>query len=473
MLCRTDRTMEYPSVVRLAFVVCFGFLFGCGSHSPSHGALTLPPALKVPPQQASEPVAASSAPAAAADCALFPGQARTGETITSVGLTDRVEPIHAPHPTNDSERLLFRQLYETLVRVDCEGHAVPGLAIAWRFDGTAKKWMVTLRENARFSDNKPVTAMDVATSWTGTGSELRPDVRRLVQSITVVDDQTLEIELQSSRPDAVLALAHTDLAITGTVPGIPWPLGTRSATVDSTTASVITLRHLPENTITRFFIAPGRDGRDLLDRGVDLLLTRDPRTLNYAATLTQFQTAPLPWQQTHVLLTPRPQAAFAFSADERRALAQDAVRGEARGAEGPFWWESLSECEVDPPQAPLATPPTPQATSRIVYNADDSAAQELAERLVGIGKYPRASGLAGTALAQALRRGNESAYILSLERRPLDPCREIQVLMDNAGWIDPHSIVPLVDTRRQAIVRRGRQRLTTEWDGIVPLDLRN
>jgi hypothetical protein len=172
-----------------------------------------------------------------------------------------------------------------------------------------------------------------------------------------------------------------------------------------------------------------------------------------------------------VLLTPRrTPTASAFSAEERRALAEDAVRGEARGAEGLFWWESLTDCEVDPPQAPLVSASTP---SRIVYDADDSAAQELAERLVGIGKYPRASGLTRALLAQALRRGNESAYVLALDRRPLDACREIQVLMDNAGWIDPHSIVPLVDTRLQAIVRRGRGRPITEWDGTILLELRN
>jgi hypothetical protein len=110
---------------------------------------------------------------------------------------------------------------------------------------------------------------------------------------------------------------------------------------------------------------------------------------------------------------------------------------------------------------------------RIVYDSDDSAARELAERLVGIGKYPRASGLASDALAQALRRGNESAYILSLDRRPLDPCREIDALMDNAGWIDPRSIIPLVDTRHQAIVRRGRSRVNTEWDGTPLLEPRD
>jgi hypothetical protein len=202
---------------------------------------------------------------------------------------------------------------------------------------------------------------------------------------------------------------------------------------------------------------------------VDLLLTRDPRTLDYAATLPQFQTAALPWQRTHVLLTPsRVRAAPSLSADERRALAQDAVRGEARGAEGPYWWESLSDCEIT-----VSPVPTTSATARVVYDSDDSAARELAERFVGIGKYPRASGLTNDAFVQALRRGNESAYILSLDRRPLDSCREMQVLMNDAGWIDPQTIVPLVDTRLQAIVRRERSGLNTEWDGTLFLELRN
>jgi hypothetical protein len=49
----------------------------------------------------------------------------------------------------------------------------------------------------------------------------------------------------------------------------------------------------------------------------------------------------------------------------------------------------------------------------------------------------------------------------------------MQVLMDRAGWIDPHTIVPLVDTRLQAIVRRGHSGLNAEWDGSLLLELRN
>jgi len=452
-------------IVRLAFVVCFVTVCGCGGRSSSQVPSVLPPTLIVPPQQVRAP-----ATPAAADCGLFPGQTESPEAISSVGLNERVDPVHAPHPTNESERLLFRQLYETLVRVDCEGHAVPDLAESWGLNANGDAWLVRLRPNARFSDNTPVKATDVVSSWMmDNGTELRPEASRLVRSISAVDDRTLEIALQSRRVDAVLALAHTDLAIAKPISGSQWPIGTRPARMDTTGSSVITLVRLSGNSTVRFLVAPGRDSRDLLDRGVDLLLTRDPRTLDYAATLPQFQTAALPWQRTRVLLTPsRVRAAPSLSADERRNLAQDAVRGEARGAEGPYWWESLSDCEI------AASPaPAPSATVRIVYDSDDTAARDLAERFVGIGKYPRASGLTNDALVQALRRGNESAYIVSLDRRPLDSCREMQVLMNYAGWIDPQTIVPLVDTRLQAIVRRGRSGLNTEWDGTLLLEMRN
>jgi hypothetical protein len=73
--------------------------------------------------------------------------------------------------------------------------------------------------------------------------------------------------------------------------------------------------------------------------------------------------------------------------------------------------------------------------------------------------------LTGEALALARGRGNDAGYILAFERSPLDPCREMQIVVDEAEWVDPETIVPLVDTRLQAIVRRGRSGVTAEWDG--------
>ena len=110
-----------------------------------------------------------------------------GEPIATVGLSDRIDPSNAPRPSNASERLLFRQLYETLVRVDCMGRVRPGLAASWRLDGDGRTWIVTLREGARFSDGTAVTAADVRAGWTGSGVDgtLRSHVSRLVQSVDV------------------------------------------------------------------------------------------------------------------------------------------------------------------------------------------------------------------------------------------------------------------------------------------------
>jgi Bacterial extracellular solute-binding proteins, family 5 Middle len=510
MRMRDTVKLRNRNCVRLAFIVCLAAVWGCVSGTAWH-LMPLPQTASRPPEPANVPPppsqAAPSSPAArfpaesSVDCGLI---SELGEPVATVGLEERIDPANAPHPSNESERLLFRQLYETLVRVDCNGRVGPGLAASWRLDANPSTWIVTLRDKARFSDGTLVTAADVVSDWSigSSGGELRPEVRRLVRSVSALDDRTLEIALRSERGDAPLALAHTDLAIARRVSGSLWPVGTRPVRIvpDGATPasgrSVITLMRLPVDSTpldrpenlssVRFIVAPGRDLRDLLDEGIDLLLTRQSPALDYAATLPQFVSTPLEWQRTHVLLIPgRARTSPPLSAEAREALAHDAVRGEARGALGPIWWQSLpgSGCEVAYSQPRGQAPST---TGRIVYDTSDGAARDLAERLVGLVRasgpgaaaildallpdrpsrtYQIAAGLTGEALAMARRRGNDAGYIMVFDRRPLDPCREIQAIVDNVGWVDPETIVPLVDTRLQAVVRRGRSGVTREWDG--------
>jgi len=486
------------------FIVCVAMVWACsprttptaGPVSPQPEAVPSPGtvAQTAPPAPPIEPPAAAPAPAvtptaAPGECALIP---EPGAPVETVALTDRVDPSNAPRPSNDGERVVFRQLYETLVHADCRGRPVPGLAASWRLEADGWTWIVTLREDARFSDGTEVTAADVRAAWTRDASsgELRPQVSRLVQSIAPAGDRALAITLRSRRVDAPLALAHPDLAVAKSVDGSPWPLGTRSSRIapdDRATAapatSVITVArdNLPA---LRFLVAPG-DPRDLLDQGVDLLMTRDPAVLGYAATMAQFQSLPMAWQWTHVLVIPgRSRSSPSLSEEQRQALASDAVRGEARGARMPFWWEMVPDCEA--PQAPPRTQPAP--TPRIVYDSSDSAARDLAERLVGLGRvsspaatafldallpgrprrtFQRATGLSGAALVLAQRQGADAGYVTRVESQPLDPCWALQALLDGSRWLDPETIVPLVETRPRAIVRRGRSGVTAEWDGGV------
>ena len=453
--------------------------------APEPAAGPEPPAAPAPPPRP-EPPPVSPVPVprpevVAPQCALA---SEPGTPIATVALSERVNSANAPRPSNDSEWLLFRQLYETLVRVDCEGRVMPALASSWRLSIDGRTWIVTLRAGAHFSDGTPVTASDVMAGWSrdGTGGELRPHVNRLVQSLISIDAQTIAITLRSARVDVPMALAHTDLAIARPLPESPWPIGTRDARITSDREALI-VTTTADNASVRFLVAPG-DPRDLLDKGVDLLLTRDPAVLDYAATLGQFQSVPLAWQRTHVLLSPgRTRTSPSLSEEARQALADDAVRGEARGAMGPFWWQVLSDCELATPQPRDRSAP---ASGRFVYDAGDRVARDLAERLVGLANAPgsapgavldglvpdrsrrtnlRAAGVTGEALAVARQGGTDAGYIVSVDRRPLEPCRELQMMVEGARWLDPETIVPLVDTRLRAIVRRERSGAEVEWDG--------
>ena len=137
------------------------------------------------------------------ECALV---AAAGEGIATVGLNDRIDPEHAPHPANDSERLLFRQLYETLISV-IAWDVPPGLATSWRLDADGSTWVVTLREECRFADGSPLTAADVRASWTrdGSGGQLRTEVARLVQSLPSSTTAPLRSGSKSARRVAVSA----------------------------------------------------------------------------------------------------------------------------------------------------------------------------------------------------------------------------------------------------------------------------
>jgi len=170
-------------------------------------------------------------------------------------------------------------------------------------------------------------------------------------------------------------------------------------------------------------------------------------------------TFPLPWSLTYVLLQPSGAQTLTVTGDSvRRSLARDAVRAEARPAEPPFWWDSLSVCSTD-------TAPEEQhlTASRIVYPRDDEVARGLAERLValgGSGTSLRAVGLGPADLAAALRDGTERGFVIAAPRESLAPCRD-------AAWPTNTSIQPLIDTRARAIVRQGSPALTVDWDGTV------
>jgi hypothetical protein len=366
------------------------------------------------------------------------------DTFT-VLLPDSARWVHAPIPNNDSERLLFPLFFETLVRLDCQNQVRPELAVAWSVDKARRTWTFRLRDG-HDSDGSPA-APKVISSWQAHKAVMQA---LGIDSVKAIDGQLTVIlrEPGDSVPrlfaDPALAVPH-DSAARPTA----WLRITRS---DG-----------PQPAVVEFRVEQGSDPRDALDRGADLLVTRDPALVNYAESRPEFATYPLPWSRTYLLLQPRgaePLEAGIARDSVRRSLARDVVRAEARAAEPPFWWDSVAGCRA------ILSNGLRASSSRVVYPRGDEAARGLAERVVALaagGSPLRAAGLREPELAAALRDGTERAYVVPVPRQSLAPCR------DSATWPPGASIQPLIDTRARAILRRGSAALTVDWDGTVRL----
>ena len=395
------------------------------------------------------PSRSSLAPAGgAASCLLAPASRpplSARSPLITVALTDSVDPNHAPVPRNDPERLVFPQLYEPLVRFDCEGRAVPGLAESWTSSDGGRRWAFTLRADAQFWDGAPVTAQDIVFGRSGPG-------------YTLAALETRVVTVMLARPqDAVpTLLGDPGLAITKPAPDSSWPIGTGRywATAGTTTAQEVRAQSSAGDTIV-FRLAPNGDARDLLDAGVDLLITRDRALRDYAATLPNLTLTSLPWDRTYVLVTPE-------AGGTRLDGLEQSVRAEARRPEPGFWWLDLRACGTTSTTSPPAPPTGTQR--RVLYTRSDPTARELAGRLAAL---TRGVAVARTAdeFATALAQGRDWGYVTSLPRFVADPCRIAALRLP--GW--SATVTALVDTRATAIVRRGVARWGVDQDGTVHL----
>ncbi|HEY9517272.1 MAG TPA: ABC transporter substrate-binding protein [Gemmatimonadaceae bacterium] len=429
----------------------------------------------------------------------------------TIALTDPVDLSHAPWPRNDSERLLFAQLYEGLVRVDCAGQVVAGLARSWSSDASGRQWTFVLRDGASFQSGNPVTASDVIESWRASASARRGTaageiIAAVAGGARARDDGTLVVTLPDSEPSP-LFFAANELAVARRGHGTPGPDGTTTyhATVDAAATtpsgpSRITLVS-SSGAMPRivFRVTAASDARDLLDDGVDLLLTESPSVAQYAATQPARTVTALPFSRTYVLLLPeRADPMPSGSGDPvhdglafRRALAT-AVHADARGAEPPFWWSS-STATAQPAIAYRRHDGVDRGRrrgrigtgthERIVYQRDDRAARDLAERLVALaaptpiasssapvpaadsaatptlasvapemvaaGREWSAAGLPAPDFVRALKSGEASAYIVALPHRVSSPSLAMRVLLAEAPWLaDATGPASVVDPAR-------------------------
>lgn len=233
---------------------------------------------------------------------------------------------------------------------------------------------------------------------------------------------------------------------------------------------------LPPAAVVVETLAPGTDLRDVLDRGLpgtngrrpDVVVTRDPDVLAYAARLDYYFSRTLPWNRTYLLFAPDADSTTAMpTIDDRDALAHDAVQADARGAVPPFPWLSDSSCITPANGARLQFPPV------LGYDAGDPTARQLAERVVAL----TASGMRPAWMSVDLARGSWSirpvphdsiadalaagriggGVTAKHEALPANtPLRETPMVCGAPGPVPPgYSAIPLIDSRAHVLVRRG------------------
>jgi hypothetical protein len=183
----------------------------------------------------------------------------------------------------------------------------------------------------------------------------------------------------------------------------------------------------------------GERARDAVDAGVSRIATEDLDLVAYAAARPELEVTPLPWDRTYFRLAPG--AVSALGAE----LPADAVSVDARHA------EALS-CDTILKPAAAGTP----TSTRVIYQIGDRTARELAERMVAImGGTTTTVALGPAKLDDALRAGDDLAYIVSVPRPVDQGCDTLAALARRAPWLAPHSILPLVDTRAHVIAPRA------------------
>lgn len=328
---------------------------------------------------------------------------------------------------------------QPLIRLDCLGAPRPAAAESWSADSSHRSWTFVLARSP-----SGITPGTVAAEWRARPEAAMTLRQAGVASLVPLDNRRLVVTLHWASDSLPVLFADPSLSlVTDSLP----PTGT-----------TFVLRRPVSG-----------DLRDALDDGADIARTGDPTLADYARTRGEFAVHPLPWTLTYLLILPADPSGLDSLISEdstafRAALARDAVHTEARGAEPPYWWDAPGDCPVRD-SVPRSLPP-PFANA-VAFTSGDAVARALAERVVALSSNPTTStaSLPERVMARALPAGSASAYVISVPRLPLLPCREV------ARWPADARVIPLIDTRMSAIVRRGVPPLTADFDGrLRPAD---
>ena len=371
-----------------------------------------------------------------------------------VGVRGPVRAEYALNPQTDAEQFVHRQVYETLVRIDCNGDLAPGLARQWSVAGDGRTWSFRLRDGLTFSDGTLLTAAAVVDGW----SARRIDTTFAEVVAAGPNELRIVVNASESIPHV---LAKPQFAVTRHVAG-GVSIGTGAYRIGASSNQQIRL--LPRDaTLPSIDVQiTSADARFALDAGVDAVVSGDAATVEYARVLPGYITTALPWNRTYVLVAAN-DSTSSIGAAARAALARDAVRGEVRPAEPPFRWQATECLRVAASRV--------SATRAIAYPAEDGIARGLAERIAALtwpasrtpawlralirptGRAPTVIPMAEEALMRALRTDASLAAVIPVSR---------------TGACGPApSGTALVDARNHLLYRGSIGRVIVDGDGTL------
>ncbi len=115
-------------------------------------------------------------------------------------------------------RNILAHLYDTLLEIGDDGELLPGLATSWEISDDGLTYTFDLRRDVTFHDGSDLTADDVVFSMEryrdeGTTAGVAASVVANMDSITAVDDHTVELQLSSPQPDLLTQLGPHDVYI--------------------------------------------------------------------------------------------------------------------------------------------------------------------------------------------------------------------------------------------------------------------
>jgi peptide/nickel transport system substrate-binding protein len=137
---------------------------------------------------------------------IFPVQWAAAETPRKGGSLVVCQPAEPPglDPTANTaaaiDRVVFSNIYEGLIKVDRNGHFIPGLATKWDVSPDGKAYTFALRQGVKFhngeSFNAQVAKWNLERAMAESTVNAHPEYFRGIEKIEIPDDYTLVLHLK-------------------------------------------------------------------------------------------------------------------------------------------------------------------------------------------------------------------------------------------------------------------------------------